>query len=142
MAKFKKGEVANPAGRPKGIPDSRTALRALLQPHAEELIKKAVDLALEGDQAALRMCLDRLCPTIKATSEPLTISLSTDGTLDEQAAAVFKLAANGGIPTDDAAQLVSMLSSQCRIRELTDMENRIKALETQVEERSNGNARK
>ena len=34
----------------------------LLDGEAEALTRKAIDKALEGDMAALRMCLDRLLP--------------------------------------------------------------------------------
>jgi hypothetical protein len=63
MAQFQAGQSGNPRGKPRGAKDKRTGLRALLQPHADALVKKAVDLALGGDTAALRLCLDRLAPS-------------------------------------------------------------------------------
>ena len=35
---------------------------ALLDGEAEALTRKAVDLALEGDTTALRLCLERIAP--------------------------------------------------------------------------------
>jgi len=66
MAKFTKGKSGNPAGRPKGIVDKRTALNYLLMPHAENLIKKVVELALRGDVRALHLhlCLNKLMPKL------------------------------------------------------------------------------
>lgn len=63
---FKKGQSGNPTGRPKGSKDKRTAYRELLEPHAPALIEKAVSMALEGDTTAMKICLDRLLPTVKA----------------------------------------------------------------------------
>lgn len=63
---FRKGQSGNPQGRPKGTKDKRTATRELLEPHAESLIDKAVELALKGDTTALKMCLDRLVPTLRS----------------------------------------------------------------------------
>ena len=63
---FKKGQSGNPSGRPKGVKDKRTELRELLEPHAEALVKKAVDLALMGDTSALRLCLERIIPAVKS----------------------------------------------------------------------------
>jgi hypothetical protein len=140
--KFQKGISGNPKGKPLGAKDSRTELRQLLQPHAAKLIKKAVDMALDGDPAALRLCVDRIIPSLKSTSEPLSISLPMNGNLDEQATAVFKLAASGDLSTDSAAQLIAMLGNQCRIKEMTEMEARLQALETQAVETSNGKFRK
>ena len=61
---FKKGVSGNPAGPPRDIKDRRTALRALLEPHAETLVAKAVSLALEVDSTALRICINRLIPSV------------------------------------------------------------------------------
>ena len=57
---FPKGQSGNPAGRPRG--SSNRAMRAaelLLDGEAAALTRKAVELALAGNQAALRLCLDR-----------------------------------------------------------------------------------
>ena len=63
---FQKGQSGNPSGRPKGTKDKRTELRELLQPHAPALIEKAVEMALEGDTTALKMCLDRIIPAMRS----------------------------------------------------------------------------
>ena len=73
MAKFRRGESGNKNGRPKGIVDSRVRLRELFMPHAEDLIKKAVEMALEGDTAAMRLCFDRSIPPIRSESEIVSV---------------------------------------------------------------------
>ena len=130
--KFKPGQSGNKKGRPPGIKDKRTELRALLQPHAEKLLKKAVDMALEGDQAALRMCLERLVPTVKATTEPVKTDIPTTGSLAEQGQALFQAAVKGKISSDEASRLMSILASQVRIIEATCLDERIQALEQQA----------
>lgn len=60
--RFKKGQSGNPAGRPKGVQDRRTIYRDFLHAKAPELMQKCVDLAMEGDTHALRICLDRIMP--------------------------------------------------------------------------------
>ncbi len=50
---------------PKGSTDKRTELRELLLPHAPALIDKAVELALGGHIAALKLCLDRIIPSMR-----------------------------------------------------------------------------
>jgi hypothetical protein len=59
----------NPNGRPKGLQDKRTELRGLLAPHAKDLINQAVELAKAGDSSALRLCIDRLVPPVRAKEE-------------------------------------------------------------------------
>src|SRR6266568_9655953 len=60
---FERGKSGNPTGRPKGARNKATrAVEELLDGEAEALTRKAIDKALEGDMAALRICLDRLLP--------------------------------------------------------------------------------
>lgn len=72
---FKKGKSGNPKGRPAGTGDKRRELRALLEPHASALIEKAVQMALGGDTTALRLCLDRIIPPMRA----IELESSPDG---------------------------------------------------------------
>lgn len=66
MAKFKKGQSGNPAGRKPGQRNKATlAVVGLLEKETEALTKKAVEMALEGDTAALRLCIERLAPPAK-----------------------------------------------------------------------------
>ena len=132
MARFQKGQIANPTGRPAGSKDRRTELRQLLQPHAAELIQKAVEMALEGDSAALRICIDRIVPTLRSTPELVSIPLPTTGNLAEQGNAIFHAAATGKLNADEASSLMSILAGQVRIIEATSLDDRIQALEEQL----------
>lgn len=62
MAKYPKGVSGNPAGKPKGALNKHTHLIKLLEPHAEALINKMVEMALLGDPVSLRLCIERLMP--------------------------------------------------------------------------------
>ena len=63
---FEKGVSGNPTGRPRGSRNATTlALEALLDGQANALTQKAIDLALGGDMAALRLCLDAILPPRK-----------------------------------------------------------------------------
>lgn len=73
MSKFLPGQSGNPAGKKKGTLSKRTQLARLLEPHAEELVAKAVELARNGDVNALRLCIERLIP--KANNEQINITL-------------------------------------------------------------------
>ena len=60
---FKKGRSGNPAGRRTGSRNKATiAAAALLAGESEALTRKAVELALVGDPAALRLCIERILP--------------------------------------------------------------------------------
>jgi Family of unknown function (DUF5681) len=71
---FEKGRSGNPAGRPRGNRNRSTlAAQLLLQGEAEALTRKAVELALNGDPTALRLCLDRLIAPHRERLVPLTL---------------------------------------------------------------------
>jgi len=127
MAKFKKGQSGNPAGRPKGI-GTAAKMRALLEPHAPRLVEKAVQLALDGDTTALRICIDRLIPAMKSRDEPITLE-GLEGSLTERGQAVIKGMSGGSITPGDASEMLRVLVSQARIVEIDELEQRLNVLE-------------
>ncbi|PHS69125.1 MAG: hypothetical protein COB23_07155 [Methylophaga sp.] len=130
MAKFEKGVSGNPAGKPKGAKDKRTALRAMLEPHAKDLVKTVVEKALEGDTTALRLCIDRLMPALKAKDEPIVIDgLLGTATLVEQGQSVITALALGKVSPSDASTLMSTIAAQAKITEIDDLERRVTELE-------------
>jgi len=67
---FQKGQSGNPAGRPRGSRDKASIrLQQMLEQTAEAPLNKAVELAMAGNIAALRLCLEPLLPTQR--DEPL-----------------------------------------------------------------------
>ncbi len=61
--RFRPGRSGNPAGRPRGSRNRATLAAAeLLDGEGEALTRKAVELALDGDVGALRLCLERILP--------------------------------------------------------------------------------
>ncbi len=55
------GVSGNPAGRREGSRNRATlALQALLDGEGERVVRKAVAMALEGNETALRLVLERL----------------------------------------------------------------------------------
>ena len=64
----------NPHGRPRGSRSKTTiAVEALLDGEAKAIARKAIEKALEGDMAALRLCLERLLPPRR--DRPVTFEL-------------------------------------------------------------------
>ncbi len=128
MSRFKRGQSGNPSGRPKGSKDKRTALRALLEPHAEKLVEKAVALALEGDSTALRLCIDRIIPAYRSVDIPVSISLD-GGTLTQKAEGILAQMAAGTLTPSESAAVVQALSGVLKVKELEDLEDRVTKLE-------------
>lgn len=132
MARFKKGTSGNPKGKPTGTKDKRTELRELLKPHADALVKVAVEKALEGGTTALRLCIDKLIPSVKAVSLPVKLDIPAEGTLTEQVAGIYQATIKGKIATDEAAALVGILQGQARITELVELEQRLATIEERL----------
>jgi len=128
---FKKGKSGNPKGRPKGIKDRRVVHREFLESHAKDLMQKAVDLALEGDGTALRLCLERVVPAIKSRDEPVDIG-GLEGSLTEQATQIMAAMASGELSPEEARSMLQALSSVARVTELDELDQRIKVLEARA----------
>jgi hypothetical protein len=63
---FLKGQSGNKNGKPKGTRNKSTlAALAMFDGESEALTRKAIELALEGDTVALRLCLERIAPPLK-----------------------------------------------------------------------------
>jgi hypothetical protein len=63
MPQFRKGQSGNPAGRPPGSRYRATSMvQNLLEGAAENIAKRAAQLAEDGNVAAIRICMNRLSP--------------------------------------------------------------------------------
>jgi len=102
-------------------------MRELLEPHAEELVAKVVEMAKNGDTTALRICIDRLIPPMKARDEAVSARLS--GSLGEQGRSVLDSLAAGTVTPDQAATMLTAIATQARIVEVDEIERRVTALE-------------
>jgi hypothetical protein len=129
--RFKPGRSGNPAGRPKGSRNVTTvALETLLDGQAEALTKKAVELALDGDMAALRLCMDRILPPRK--DRPVTFNLPAIKSAGDAAAvtsAVLTAVANGEITPADAGEIGKLVESYVKAFETAELAERLERLE-------------
>jgi hypothetical protein len=128
---FARGKSGNPAGKPPGTLNKATlAAQTLLDGEAEALTRKAVDLALEGSMAALRLCLERICPPRK--ERPLAVKLPViDGAaeLPRLTSALLAAVGRGELEPGQAAALASLVAHHGKALELSELEKRISALE-------------
>jgi len=128
-ARFKPGQSGNPAGKPKGTRNKATqAMMVLLEGETEALTRRAIALALEGDTTALKLCLDRIAPAPKSAAQCINVAMPSDS-LTDAARAFVQAAANGEIPPDVAAQLVSAVASVAKVEEMESIRERLEALE-------------
>jgi hypothetical protein len=107
-----KGRSGNPAGKPKGARDRATlAAEALLDGEAEALTRKAIELALEGDILALKICLDRILPPRRERAVALNLpTLRTPGDAGEVSAAILGAVTTGQLTLGEASELAKLVA--------------------------------
>ena len=128
---FAKGQSGNPAGRTKGSRNHATeAALLLLEGEGERLTRKAVELALEGDPTALKLCLDRILAPRRERSVRIPLPpLKSAADLTSVTAAILGAAAEGRLSPGEAFELSRVMDTAMRAISTSDFERRIKALE-------------
>jgi uncharacterized protein DUF5681 len=124
---FKPG---NP-GRPAGSKNKTTRMaEQLLDGQAEQIMQKLVELALDGNVAALRMVLDRVCPPRKG--QPVDIVMPPiNGSQDvfPAIASIWTAIREGRLTPEEASALSIVIDRSIQAIELHDLAKRIAALE-------------
>lgn len=128
---FPPGHSGNPAGMPKGTRHKATQMiEALFENEAEEIGRKAIERAKDGDATALRLVLERLAPVRRG--RPIQFDLpSIDGLgdLPKVLGAVLAAVANGDVTTEEAVGIANVVEVKRRTIETAELEQRIAALE-------------
>jgi hypothetical protein len=129
--RFVRGHSGNPGGRPKGCRDHvNRAIWALFAGEGEALARKAVEIAIAGDPAALRFCLERLIgPCRERAVEFVMPAIHNAGDLAQAMAAVAEAAAQGTLSPREAMQMGHVVEDYVRAVEASEFERRLKALE-------------
>lgn len=128
---FRKGQSGNPAGKPKGLRNTTTrVLEALLDGEAEEIVRKAVELAKEGDAAAMRAVLDRLLPPRKDRHVEFALpKIETIADLPKASAALLDAVAAGELTPSEANELGKLIEAHVRAVEVSNLDERLAKLE-------------
>ena len=118
-------------GRPKGARNKKTlAIESLLEGQAEALTQTAISKALDGDCMALRLCMERIVPAPK--DNPVVFALpQMSNALDASQAAgsVLTAVSKGNLTPIEATRVMGLFDSYRRTLELTEIEERLQALE-------------
>ena len=111
---------------------NRTTLAALnlLDGEAERLSRRAVELALAGDVAALKLCLDKVAPPRR--DRPIEITMERIETAADACSAISDLieaVAAGELAPSEADAVATLIEKRARLAELHELEARIRRLE-------------
>lgn len=124
---FQKGRSGNPDGRPRGT-GKVAVLREQIAEHLPSIVKQLIDDALQGDKQACRLLLDRVLPPLRAEDGTVKVNLP-DGSLSDQGEAIIRAAARGQMTPAQASAMTTALTGLARIKEISELEERIAALE-------------
>ena len=105
-------------------------IESILQGQAKALNQTAVKKALEGDSVALRLCMERIAPAPK--DQPVSFRLpQMKSALDasEAAGSVLTAVSEGSLTPIEATRVMGLIDSYRRTLELTEIEQRLQALE-------------
>jgi hypothetical protein len=132
--RFRKGESGNPDGRPPGSRNKATLLiEKLLDDGAKDIATKAIELAKNGDSTALRLCLDRIAPARRDRHIAFKLpKLEKPEHAIAAAAAIVEAVANTELTPSEAAEMMKLVEGYTRILEAEDHEQRLRALEGQL----------
>jgi uncharacterized protein DUF5681 len=117
--KFQPGQSGNPAGRPPGSLNKKTlVVQAALAERAEEIVNNVMDRAMEGQGAAMRLCMDRLVPT--GRNRPVAIELPVIKTPEDAELALAVVTdelAAGKLTIAEASALITLIDRMLRLAE-------------------------
>jgi hypothetical protein len=125
-------QPGNP-GRPLGCRNKATlAAEAILDGEAEALSRKAIELALNGDVAALRICFDRLIPPRR--ERPIRFAMPPMQTAADATTVIATLmtaVAGGDVSPSEAASMVQILDAYIKSLFVAEFEQRLAKLEAE-----------
>ncbi|TXN40681.1 hypothetical protein FV232_27155 [Methylobacterium sp. WL30] len=131
ITQFEKGQSGNPSGRPKGSRNRTSlAMEAILEGEGEALTRKAIEMALDGDGPALRLCMDRLMPARK--DRPVTFELpAIESTADipKATSALLHAVSSGDLTPSEAADVGKAIDAHVKAIEAHEFAERLAALE-------------
>jgi hypothetical protein len=102
----------------------------LLEGEAEQLTRKAVDLANQGNISALKFCLERVLPIRKERSIEFELPpVHNAQDLPRAFQSILTAAGEGRITPAEAQSLSDVLKSQAQAFESAEMDRRVQELE-------------
>lgn len=125
-------ERGNP-GRPRGSRNKATlAAEAILDGEAEALARKAIELALNGDLQALRICLDRLLPPRRERLVRFSLPpISAGADASQATTALISAVAHGELAPGEVASLVQIVEAHTQVLLVSEFEQRLTKLEAE-----------
>jgi hypothetical protein len=128
---FEKGRSGNPRGRRVGSRNRASlAAEALLDGEAGTLTRRAVELAIEGDPTALKLCLDRiLAPRRERVVRFPLPPIESAADIARAMGAITAAVAEGALTPGEAGALAQLVDTFIRAIDTSDFDRRLQSLE-------------
>jgi hypothetical protein len=128
---FTKGKSGNPRGRGVGCRNRASlAAEVLLDGEADALTRRAVELAIEGDPTALKLCLERiLAPRRERVVRFALPPIDSAADIARAMGAVAAAVADGALTPGEAGALAQIVDTFVRAIETSDFDRRLQSLE-------------
>ena len=98
------------------------------------ILKRAVNPEDQNSAMLLKTVLDKGWSSVKSSMEPVKFTLDKSKTLDNQASQILLAISDGDLPPDVGVMMINAITNMLKIKEVTDLEERIKALEADEDE--------
>jgi hypothetical protein len=124
-------EKGNGGRRPGSKNRTTLAAEALLTGEEVELVRKAIELAKDGDAQMLKFLLDRILPKERSVHVDLPeVERSFDAV--NAMGAVIAAVGTGQIAPSEAAALASLVEAYARIMNVAELEKRLENFEKEL----------
>ena len=128
---FRKGLSGNPAGRAPGTRNRATIIaEQLLDCEVRALTRKVLEMALAGDGAAMKLCLDRIIGPRRERPVRFTLPpIAGAADLAAAMAAITGAVSRGELTSGEAYELSQIVDTHLRALDAADFERRLQKLE-------------
>ena len=128
---FQIGVSGNRNGRPKGSRNRVTILaEQLVDGVAEEVVNKIIEHARLGEPNALKLLMDRILPVRKDRPTPFQLPpIETAKDIPPAMASITQAVADGDLTLLEAAEVSRLVEHYARAVEITEIMERLDALE-------------
>jgi hypothetical protein len=128
---FVKGQSGNPAGRRPGSRNRASlAVEALLDGEADSLTRRALELAMDGDPTAMKLCLERiLAPRRERVVRFELPAIESAADIARAMGAVTAAVAQGALTPGEADVMARVVDTFVRAIDTSDFDRRLQEVE-------------
>jgi hypothetical protein len=117
-------------GRPKGSRNKAKSGPTLMDEYAPHLVRKCIALAMQGNESAMRMCMERISPARRGAIVTMNLPpIKTAGDVDKAAENVTQAIRRGNLTPAEGGIMMNILESRSRVIERVQLESRLEKLE-------------